>query len=419
MKIIYFHQYFSTPAGSGGIRSYQMARALIEAGHEVTMVCGGSARSASGLTVPFKKGRRTGMVEGIQVIELELAYSNYLNLIQRSWIFFQFALRSVLIALREPYDLVFATSTPLTAGIPGIVARWLRRKPFIFEVRDLWPELPKAMGVITNPLIIGLMSALEWGSYRSAHACIGLSPGIVEGIKKRSSEGMHIALIPNGCDFDLFSASDIAPKRPDNVNATDLLAVFAGAHGMANGLDAVLKTAEVLKKRNRDDIKLLFIGDGKLKPKLRRDAEKNKLNNCLFLDPLPKQEIVAYLKGADIGLMILANVPAFYYGTSPNKFFDYLVAGLPVLNNYPGWIADMIKEYKCGYAVEPDNPELFADALEDVADHRDKICDMGKNAWTLGRERFARKQLASQFVEFLEQTAGADRLCEEKIKKLP
>ncbi|MCI5125563.1 MAG: glycosyltransferase WbuB [Candidatus Electrothrix sp. AR5] len=408
MKILYFHQYFSTPAGSTGTRSYEMARALVQAGHEVTMVCGGSARSTSGLKVPFKKGRRTGMVEGIQVIELEIAYSNYLNFIQRSWIFFQFALRSIWIALREPYDLVFATSTPLTAGIPGIVARWLRQKRFVFEVRDLWPELPKAMGVITNPLIIGLMSALEWGSYRSAHACIGLSPGIVEGIRTRSSEGLHIDLIPNGCDFDLFSASDIAPKRPKNVNATDLLAVFAGAHGMANGLDAVLKAAEVLKKRNRDDIKLLFIGDGKLKPELHREAEKKELNNCLFLEPLPKQEIAAYLRGADIGLMILANIPAFYYGTSPNKFFDYLAAGLPVLNNYPGWITAMITEYSCGYAVEPNNPERFADTLEHAADHRDTLQDMGKRAWELGDERFDRKQLAAQFVGILEKTVGAD-----------
>jgi glycosyltransferase involved in cell wall biosynthesis len=408
MKILYFHQYFSTPKGATGTRSYAMAHALVHAGHEVTMVCGSSNNSASGLTEHFKRGKRVGTVDGIRVIELELTYSNYLNLIQRSWIFMQFALRSIILALREPCDLIFATSTPLTAGIPGIAAHWLRRKRFVFEVRDLWPELPQAMGVITNPLVIGLMSALEWVSYQSAHACIGLSPGIVAGIRKRSAEGLPVALIPNGCDVDLFSASDITPKRPDGVRSDDLLAVFAGAHGMANGLDAVLKTAEVLKQRKRDDIKLLFIGDGKLKPELCKEAEKKELNNCLFLEPLPKQEIAAYLRGADIGLMILANVPAFYYGTSPNKFFDYLAAGLPVLNNYPGWITDMITEYQCGYAVEPDNPERFADALEHAADHRDTLQEMGKQAWELGRERFDRKQLAAQFVGMLEKTARAD-----------
>ena len=160
-----------------------MARALVQAGHEVTMVCGNASMAVSGLDGPFSRGKREGIVDGIRVVELELVYSNYDGFIKRSWIFIKFALRSIGIALREPCDLVFATTTPLTAGLPGIFARWLRCKCFVFEVRDLWPELPKAMGVITNPVILGLMSALEWISYRSAHARIGLSPGIVEGIK--------------------------------------------------------------------------------------------------------------------------------------------------------------------------------------------------------------------------------------------
>ena len=130
------------------------------------------------------------------------------------------------------------------------------------------------MGVITNPVILGLMSILEWVSYRSAHACIGLSPGIVEGIKKRTRTGPPVAMIPNGCDLELFAAAGIQPQRPDGVRETDLMGVFTGAHGIANGLDAVVKAAEVLKQRGRDDIKLVFIGDGKLKPELRREAEE-------------------------------------------------------------------------------------------------------------------------------------------------
>lgn len=402
MKVLYFHQHFSTPAGSTGTRSYEMARALIKAGHEVTMICGAYHGGVSGLDGPFKKGKRVGRVDGIQVMELELAYSNYDSLIKRSGIFLKFAMRSIGIALREPCDLIFATTTPLTAGLPGIFARWLRGKRFVFEVRDLWPELPKAMGVITNPVILGLMSVLEWASYRSAHACIGLSPGIVEGIKKRSRTGQPVAMIPNGCDLELFTAAGIQPQRPDGVRETDLMGVFTGAHGIANGLDAVVKAAEVLKQRGRDDIKLVLVGDGKLKPELRRVAEEKKLDNCVFLDPVPKGVLAGYMKGSDIGLMILANIPAFYYGTSPNKFFDYLSIGLPVLNNYPGWLAGMIKEYECGYAVEPDNAELFAEALEDAANHPEKLQQMGARARALGYDKFDRKELAAQFVAWLE-----------------
>lgn len=405
MRILYFHQHFSTPSGSTGNRSYEMARALVGAGHTVTMVCGSYKGGVSGLTGPFVKGQRVGMVGGIRVVELELAYSNYMSFIQRTWVFVKFALHSIAIALREPCDLIFATSTPLTAGIPGIFARWLRGRRFVFEVRDLWPELPKAMGVITNPVVLWLMGVLEWVSYRSAHACIGLSPGIVEGINKRSRAGKPVAMIPNGCDLELFVASAVQPKRPAGVRETDLMAVFTGAHGIANGLEAVIKAAEVLKHRGRDDIKLVFIGDGRLKPELRKAAEEKKLDNCIFLDPVPKAELVEYMKGADIGLMILANIPAFYFGTSPNKFFDYLAIGLPVLNNYPGWLAGMIKQHQCGYAVEPDNAELFADALENAADHRGKLKEMGDRAQALGRQQFDRKKLAGVFVTWLENAA--------------
>ncbi len=406
MKILYFHQYFSTPAGSTGMRSYAMSQALTRAGHEVTMVCGSYHGGVSGLAGPFEKGVRKGWVDGIRVIEFELSYSNYQGLLKRSLVFMKFALRSIGVALAEPYDLLFATSTPLTAGIPGIFARWLRKKKFVFEVRDLWPELPRAMGVVTNPAVLGLMSILEWCSYRSAASCIGLSPGIAEGIRRRAGKNRPVAMIPNGCDFELFDREDIGPVRPDGVGKDDFMAIFTGAHGIANGLDAVLDAAYVLKKQGRNDIKLVFIGDGKLKPALVRRAADQELDNCIFLDPVPKLELLGYMKGADMGLMILANVPAFYFGTSPNKFFDYLAMGLPVLNNYPGWLANMIQEHECGYAVEPDNPEAFAMALADAAANGKRLEKMGENAWKLGKTRFDRKALAREFVTWLEKTGG-------------
>ena len=403
MKILYFHQHFSTPAGSTGTRSYEMARALIAAGHEVTMVCGSYQGGVNGLSGPFVRGKREGVVDGIKVVEFEIDYSNYLSFTRRTLVFLKYALRSVGIALTRPCDLIFATSTPLTAGIPGIFARWLKGKRFIFEVRDLWPELPREMGVITNPLILGMMSLLEWISYNSANACIGLSPGIVEGIERRCRPGKPVAMIPNGCDLELFDSIDCEPLRPEGVKENDLMAIFTGAHGMANGLDAVLRAAEVLQQRGRQDIKLVFIGDGKLKPGLMETAASKKLENCIFLDPVPKKRLLGYMRGADLGLMILANVPAFYYGTSPNKFFDYLAVGLPVLNNYPGWLAEMITEHQCGYAIAADNPEAFADALEDAADNRERLKTMGNNARRLGETEFARNKLTARFVDWLEK----------------
>jgi len=403
MHVLYFHQYFTTPSTAGGTRSYEMARQLIERGHTVTMVCARQGRHALDLPGKPQDKVRQGEIDGIRVIQFNLEYSNYLSLPQRAWIFLLFAMRSVGLSLRLNYDLVFATSTPLTAGIPGIFARILRGKPFVFEVRDLWPELPKAMGVVKNPLVLAGMSALEWLSYRAASACIALAPGIEKGIARRSPKNRAIAVIPNGCDLDLFR-----PGRRDNldlpgIRPTDCVAVFTGAHGMANGLDAVLDAAHVLLRRGRRDIVLAFIGDGKLKPALVARAEKEGLTNCLFLDPMPKNKLNQVVSCCDVGMMILDDVPAFYYGTSPNKFFDYISSGLPVLNNYPGWLAELIGEHRCGIAVPPRNPEAFADALCELADNPDLRREYGRNARLLAEQMFSRDRLANQFVDWLEK----------------
>jgi len=400
MKILYFHQHFSTPKGSAGIRSYAMAQSLIRNGHQVTMVCGSFGAGQTGLTQPFNKGVRRGVVDDIDIIEFELPYSNSLSFLKRILIFLSFAFKSIKVALTEQYDIVFATTTPLTAGIPGIFAKWLRRKPFVFEVRDLWPELPKAMGVIKNPIILWMMSVLEWTSYHSADRLVGLSPGIVDGIIKRGIVPEKVASIPNGCDLDIF-ASEHQPWRPEGVEEADLMAIFTGTHGLANGLNAVLDVAVELRDRQRTDIKLVLVGDGMQKKVLMERAEKLQLSNVVFHNPVNKEKLAGLMASADIGLQILANVPAFYYGTSPNKFFDYISAGLPVLNNYPGWLAELITKEQCGFAVPPENPKAFADALEQAADQREQLNQMGKNGQQVAKEQFNRSILSQKFSDWV------------------
>lgn len=400
MKVLYFHQHFSTPKGSSGTRSYEMAKRLVLHGHQVTMVCGSYNVADTGLNSIFVKGKRCGKVDGIDVVEFDLAYSNADGLIKRSWAFLKFSLRSIKLVMVESYDVVFATTTPLTAGIPGIVARWLRRKPFVFEVRDLWPELPKVMGVIKNPFTLQCLLFLEWLSYRSATRCIGLSSGIVQGIKQRGVRSADIALIPNGCDLGIFSSS-VQAWRPDGVLESDLMAIFTGAHGIANGLDAVVAAAIELQKRGRIDIKVVLVGDGKLKLSLIQQAEQAGLVNLLFLNPISKEKVAGLMAAADVGMQILANVPAFYFGTSPNKFFDYIAAGLPVLNNYPGWLAELIKIHRCGYVVSPGDPAAFADVLEHAANHRGQLIEMSANAKALAENDFNRAKLADDWVSWV------------------
>lgn len=364
------------------------------------MMCGSYQMGETGLAGQFSGGNRRGMVDGIDVVECDLAYSNADKFIRRSTTFLRYMLHTIRLAFTEEYDVIFATTTPLTAAVPGILARWIRRKPFVFEVRDLWPELPRAMGVIRNPVILGMLSALEWCSYKSANRMIGLAPGIVDGIKRFGAGDDKVSLIPNGCDIEVFKIDGIG-SRPQKVNANHLLAVYAGTHGIANGLNSVLDAAVELKRRGRTDIKLALVGSGKEKEKLMARATCCELDSVIFLDSMPKHQLAELFANADIGIQSLANVSAFYFGTSPNKFFDYISAGLPVLCNYPGWLSEMIQQQRCGFVVAPDDPASFVDALELAASNKKALSTMGTNARKLALKEFDRNILANKWVDWV------------------
>jgi len=401
MKILYFHQHFTTPSGSSGTRSYEISKELISKGHSVTIVCGSFSVGETGLSNEFFKGIRSGYVDGIEIIELDLKYSSKFNFYQRSKSFLFFAIKSVKIALEREYDLIIASSTPLTISLPGIFARWIRKKPFIFEVRDLWPELPKAMNIITNPIFLFLLEVLEWISYKSAHLVITLSPGMTAGVKKRGIADSKIRMIPNGCDFDFFDSA-----LPDNnikgINKNDFLAIFSGSHGLANGLDSLIYVAEELKKQKIEDIKILLIGEGPEKINLINQSKRLGLENIIFLDPVSKHNLAMILKRANVGLQILANVPEFYYGTSPNKFFDYLSSGLPVITNYPGWIADIIKNDQCGFYAEPNDYKKFCFYLKKLSGDKKLCTDMSIRSKQLAQSKFLRKKLANEMIDNIE-----------------
>lgn len=399
MRVLYFHQHFTTPSGAAGTRSYEFAKRLIDRGHQVTLVCGSYGMGTTGLGAPFVRGRREGLVDGIRVIEFALPYSNKTHFLRRVVAFLRFATRSASLAIREDYDMAFASSTPLTAAIPGIVAKLTRRKRFVFEVRDLWPDLPRAMGAIRNPLALYAMHILEGLAYRFADGCIGLAPGIVDAIKTRAPQGRKVAFISNGSQPIVSIA---VPAQIDGISERHFVAVFAGAHGMANGLDAVLDAALVLKERADDSIRLLFVGDGMLKADLITRAREQGLTACIFHDPVSRQKLESIYARANVGLMVLADVPEFAQGTSPNKLFDYLAHGLPVIANYPGWVADMIEEWRCGFVVRSKQPEELADTLAWMRDNPQVLGSMGLQGRRLLAERFDYGTLADRFVDFLE-----------------
>jgi glycosyltransferase involved in cell wall biosynthesis len=408
MHIAYIHQYFSTQEGTTGTRSYEMSRRLIAAGHRVTMICGVSDNSPEILQSDQRVNELE--VDGIRVLCVGEPYSNRMGRGRRILAFGRFARAAGRLAAGLDADLVFATSTPLTVGLPGMKAARKLGVPFVFEVRDLWPELPIALGVVRNPLLKWYLRRMERRIYFAAERIIALAPGIRDGIRATGYPVERIALVPNGCDVDLFRPGAGVLDDPRFGPPDDFRLVFTGAHGLANGLDAVLDAAAELKRRGQGGIRFVFIGKGGQRARLMERSRREGLD-CLvsWVESVPKAELARLLPRMGAGMMVLKNVPAFYYGTSPNKFFDYIACGLPVLNNYPGWLADMIREHGCGLAVPPDDPAALADAAVWLRGHHQERRDMGLRARQLAEAQFSRDLLGDAFAKVLEEARASYR----------
>jgi len=275
--------------------------------------------------------------------------------------------------------------------------------PFVFEVRDRWPEGAITMGAIKNPFLIWYLERLERKIYRAADRVIALSPGAKDGICSTGYPLDKVAMIPNAADIDLFQPDTGKLTDPRFGEPDDFRLVFTGAHGFTNGLDAVLDAAIELKKRGEQGIRFVFIGEGILRESLIQRSKREGLGAMTSWVPsIPKEELARILPQMDAGMMLLKNIPSLYYGTSPNKFFDYIASGLPVINNYPGWLADMIQTHQCGMVVPPDNPVAFADAVVWMREHANEIREMGRRGRKLAETDFSRDKIAVQFIETIE-----------------
>ena len=399
-KVLYICQHYSNAKGSAGVRPYIMSQKLVAKGHEVTLLCGSYGGSETGLLEQkFVKGCRIGNIEGVKIIEFEIPYSNKISFVLRMIQFFKFSFKATWYALTSKYDKIFCTSTPLTSAIPGILAKLFRQKEFILEIRDLWPELPVEMGVISNKLIIFMLSTLEKISYSCADKLIGLAPGICQEIDMKTNN-KKIFLVPNGSDKKIFFSKENNFKLPNNIKDDDFLAVYAGTLGLANYLDPLISVGNILKQKNVKNIKILIIGDGREKKRLANQCKVLELDNVIFLDPVNKIRLGKIFRRANAGLQILADIKAFHYGTSPNKFFDYLAVGLPVIVNYEGWVADLINEYKCGISVSPNKPEYLAEALIRLSKDKN-LDDMSQNSTYLSKLKFNWDQLSDDWVNIV------------------
>jgi glycosyltransferase involved in cell wall biosynthesis len=342
-------------------------------------------------------------VDGIHVIRVAEPYSNEMGFARRLLSFGRFARMATKVVANLKGDVVLATSTPLSVGIPGMKGARRLGVPFVFEVRDLWPKGAIVAGVLKNPFLIWYSRRLERTLYQAADRIIALAPGIKEGICQTGYPSDRVVIIPNSCDLDVFQPSD-EPLIDERFGAPgDFRLVYTGAHGLVNGLDAVLDAAVELMRRREKGLRFIFIGQGGQRERLMERSRRNGIEGMVsWVGSMPKEELAQVLPRMDAGLMILKNLPALYYATSPNKFFDYIACGLPVLNNYPGWLADMIRENHCGLVAPPDNPSAFADAVVWMRDHREELDAMGARSRQLAESQFSRDRLGGMFVKTLE-----------------
>ncbi len=400
MKLIYIHQHFVTNEGTSGTRSYDVSRYLIQMGHEVTMVCG--LHDQSNLRrMPFWRLFRTEYIDGIKVRICNAYYSNRQGVPARLCAFAKFALLSLLVTVLERRaDLIFATSTPLTVGIPGRIGAAIKRIPYVFEVRDLWPEDLLDAGRLKPGLQYKVWEWLEQFSYARARKILLVSKGFHDRLLERGMAPGRLRTIVLGADGSLFR--DVVPSREffqQRGLQGKKIAIYTGAHGDANGLPQILDAAALLT--DRPDIAFVMMGEGKMKDALKADVAARGLSNVHLLDPVPKRELPGILAACDIGLMILKQIPRPRWVT-PNKIFDYMFTGIPSIVNFAGSTAEMVEADGAGFASNPGDATDLAAKIRQLADNPDERAAIGKRARDVAYSKYDRRMIAQQLAEVFE-----------------
>lgn len=406
MRIVYLHQYYTTPntETGGGTRSYEFARRLVEAGHSVDMITTDNYPDPS-----WKRGWRETQDDGIRVHWLPVPYDNKMSYAQRIRAFFAFAVGSARKAAAIGGDVVFATSTPLTICLPAIYAAWRTRAPMVFEVRDLWPEVPIALGVLTHPAAIWAARRLEGLAYTRASEVVALSSGMAEGVRKGGVAAEHVHVIPNACDLELFApdpsdAASVRAARPWLGGRP--LVVYTGTFGLVNGVQYLVEVAAEARKLDAE-IRFLLVGDGrKLDTIKARAAELGVLGHTLFIEPaMPKGEVAKILAAADLATSVVIDVPALWHN-SANKFFDGLASGTAFAVNHEGWQADAIRAWDAGLVLDARDKAAAATAIVQALRTPGWAAAAGANARRLAESEFSRDVLARQFEAVLLQAVA-------------
>jgi glycosyltransferase involved in cell wall biosynthesis len=393
MHILIIHQAFASLDEPGGTRHFEFARLLTSRGHKVTVI----ASPVSYITGGHTKQAHEEM-EGVTILRASVYEAHHKSFFHRILAFLSFMLSSFWIGLGvKNVDLVWGTSPPIFQSLTAWTLARIKRAKFLFEVRDLWPQFAIGVGLLKSPLLIRLSEWLERTLYRAADRVMVNSPGFIDHLKVRGAK--RVDLIPNGADPSMFDPDNKGNKfREANALQDKFVALYAGAHGMSNDLGVILESASLLAKTN---IHIVLLGDGKEKQALQIRAKEMKLSNVTFLPSVPKTEMAHALAGANACIAILKPIDE-YKTTYPNKVFDYMAAGKPVVLAIDGVIRDVVQKAHCGIFVQPGSAFEMAKALKTLAANQEYSREMGALGRIYLEKNFSRAVIGEQLITLLE-----------------
>jgi colanic acid biosynthesis glycosyl transferase WcaI len=402
-RILYLTQYFPPEVGATQTRAHEMARYLVGRGHHVTVVTE-VPNHPSGIIPPAyrRKLYTREKMDGIDVIRVWVKASPEKSFRTRMLFYISYMVNAALAGAglaRGRYDVIVATSPPLFVGAAGLALSVLRRTSFVFEVRDLWPESAVALGELRHPRAIALAGKLERMCYNRARRIVVVTRGIQQRLEERGF-GDKVVLIPNGANTDLFRPDPEAGSalRTELGLTGKFLVLYAGIHGLAQGLATVLRAAQQLE--DVPDAHFVFVGEGPKKAELLELKDRLGLTNVTMLPERPRHEMPAFLSAADVALVPLRKLELFE-GAVPSKMFDAWACGCPVLLSIDGEARRVLEQAGGGLYVESENPAQMAQALARLENDRAGLRCAGEKARNFVEAHYARDRLAARLEEVL------------------
>ena len=406
MRILLINQSFVSPDEPGHTRHFEMAQFLRAHGHELVIVASDLNYQTGQRTVKRKGIYSEQRIEGVRVLRTYIYPSLHRSYFWRIISFFSFMFSSVWTALHiKDVDLVMGTTPPIFQAASAWFVALISRKPFLLEVRDLWPEFAVGMGVLTNPFIIGLARWLEIFLYARATHILVNSPAYKKYVMDKGVSEKKITFIPYGTDVDMFNPNvDGTIIRKKLGLEGKFAVVYAGALGAANDIYTVLRAADRL--RNEPDIRFVLFGDGKERVHLERESQRLNLNNVIFAGVNPKKEMPLVLASSDVCLAILQNIKMFRT-TYPNKVFDYMAAGRATVLVIDGVIREVIETSHGGVFVEPGDDAALANTILELSKDPQRVRQMGINAREYLVKYLDRRNRLHETLNFLQSLVMA------------